>query len=123
MQQPHNEILNIKKQLLLSPLGREHTVTSLFLYITRSSLNAFGTLCRWAGVRGAIPQPIVVITVFAVLVSSRSGQRLFSLILTLLALRMVGEFIHGSLHGNEFWDDEYDSELHEWAKEDFDNSD
>ena len=107
------------KQLLQSPFGRDHTVTSLFLYVARSVLSTFALLCRWAGVRGTIPQPIVVATVFALVVSSRRGQKILALLLSLLALRMVGEFIHGSVHGNEFWDDEYDSITHEWGKEDF----
>ena len=102
------------KQLLLSPFGRGHTVTSLFLYVTRSTLTAFGILCRWAGVRGTIPQPIVVMSVIAVIVSSRRGQRMMLLALTLLAMRLLGEFIHGSIHGNEFWEDEYDSESQNW---------
>ena len=38
--------------------------------------------------------------------------------LTLLAIRMLGEFIHGSVYGNEFWDDEYDARMHEWVAED-----
>ena len=102
------------EQLLLSPFGRHHTVTSLFLYISRSTLTAFSILCRWSGVRGTIPQSVVVLTAFAAVVSSRGGKRMLSLTLTLLAMRLVGEFIHGSLHGNEFWDDEYDNEAHDW---------
>ncbi|KAL7446205.1 hypothetical protein ACHAXH_009381 [Discostella pseudostelligera] len=105
------------EQLLLSPFGRGHTVTSLFLYMSRSVLTAFGILCRWAGVRGTIPQPIVVMSVVAILVSSRRGQRMMSLALTVLAMRLVGEFIHGSLYGNEFWDDEYDINTHNWTEE------
>jgi hypothetical protein len=31
---------------------------------------------------------------------------------------MIGEFIHGWVHGNEFWDDEYDANMHEWVAED-----
>ena len=80
-------------------------MTSLFLYITRSTIAAFSILCRWATVRGSIPQPIVVVLAFATLVSARK-QRILALGLTLLGTRLVGEFIHGSLHGNEFWDDE-----------------
>jgi len=102
------------EQLLLSPFGRHHTVTSLFLYISRSTLTSFSILCRWAGVRGTLPQPVVVLTAFAAVVSSRGGKRMLSLTLTLLAMRLVGEFLHGSLHGNEFWDDEYDKEAHDW---------
>jgi len=102
------------ENIILSPFGHSHTVTSLFLYVARSSLTAFAILCRWAGVRGTIPQPIVVTTVFAILLSARRGQRVVSVALTVLGLRLVGEFIHGSLHGNEFWDDEYDFEEHGW---------
>jgi hypothetical protein len=103
-----------RQQLLLSPFGREHTVTSLFVYASRSALTAFGVLCRWAGVRGTIPQPIVVAAVIAAILSSRGGQRVLSLALSLFAMRLVGEFVHGSLHGNEFWDDEYDYQSHHW---------
>lgn len=85
--------------------------------MSRSVLTAFGILCRWAGVRGTIPQPIVVMSVVAILVSSRRGQRMMSLALTVLAMRLVGEFIHGSLYGNEFWDDEYDINTHNWKEE------
>ena len=102
------------KQLLLSPAGRERTITSLLIFCARTLLSVFGNLCRWAGVRGAIPQPIVVVTVCAVILSSYRQQKVFMMGFTLLAIRMLGEFIHGSVHGNEFWDDEYDTEMHEW---------
>jgi hypothetical protein len=105
------------EQLLLSPFGRENTVTSLFLYCSRSAITAFGSLCRWAGVRGTIPQPIIVLTVIATVLSSRGGSRVMSLVLTVLAMRLVGEFIHGSINGNEFWEDEYDRDSHNWKKE------
>ncbi len=113
----YNNSLDTLEALLRSPLGRRNTVTSLVVFVTRSSLSWFGSLCRWAGVRGTIPQPIVVTTVFAMGISSRRGYRALSLGLTLLALRMVGEFIHGSLHGNEFWEDDYNKETHEWTRE------
>jgi hypothetical protein len=100
--------------MLLSPFGQEHTVTSLFLYVSRSALIAFGILCRWAGVCGTIPQPIVFTSVIATIISSPGGQRVLLLALTLFAMRLVGEFIHRSLNGNEFWDDEYDSQSHDW---------
>ncbi|KAL3816340.1 hypothetical protein ACHAXA_011440 [Cyclostephanos tholiformis] len=92
----------------------EHTVTSLFLYVSRSALTAFGILCRWAGVRGTIPQPIVVTSVIATILSSRGGQKVLSLVLILLAMRLVGEFLHGLYSGNEFWDDEYDFQSRDW---------
>lgn len=113
----YNNSLDTLEALLRSPLGRKNTVTSLVLFITRAFFSFFGSLCRWAGVRGTIPQPIVVTTVFAMGISSRSGYRAFSSGLSLLVLRMIGEFIHGSLHGNEFWEDDYNKETNEWTRE------
>ena len=113
----YNNSLDTLEAILRSPLGRQNTVTSLVLFIARSSLSWFGSLCRWAGVRGTIPQPIVVTAVFAMGVSSRREYRTLSVGLSLLALRMIGEFIHGSLHGNEFWEDNYDEQKHEWTQE------
>ena len=99
--------------MLLSAFGRKYTVTSLVVYLSRLALQALGVLRRWAGVRGTIPQLIVVMSVITMVLSSR-GQRVLSLALILFALRLVGEFIHGSLYGNEFWDDEYDRRTHDW---------
>ncbi|KAL7454820.1 hypothetical protein ACHAWC_009575 [Mediolabrus comicus] len=113
----YNNSLDTLEAILRSPLGRQNTVTSLVAFIARYSLSWFGSLCRWAGVRGTIPQPIVVTAVFAMGISSRRGYRGLSVCLSLLALRMVGESIHGSLHGNEFWEDEYSKESHEWKQE------
>ena len=113
----YNNSLDTLEAILRSPLGRQNTVTSLVAFIARYSLSWFGSLCRWAGVRGTIPQPIVVTAVFAMGISSRRGYRGLSVCLSLLALRLVGEFIHGSLHGNEFWEDEYSKESHEWTRE------
>lgn len=117
LKRKYNNSLDTLEALLRSPLGRQNTVTSLVIFVARSSLSWFGSLCRWAGVRGTIPQPIVVTTVFAMGISSRRGYRTLSLCLSLLALRMVGEFLHGSLHGNEFWEDDYNKETHEWTQE------
>jgi hypothetical protein len=113
----YNNSLDTLEAILRSPLGRQNTVTSLVAFIARYSLSWFGSLCRWAGVRGTIPQPIVVTAVFAMGISSRRGYRGLSVCLSLLALRMVGESIHGSLHGNEFWEDEYSKESREWKQE------
>jgi hypothetical protein len=52
--------------------------------------------------------------VIATIISSCGGQRVLLLGLTLFAMRLVGEFIRGILNGNEFWDDEYDSQSHDW---------
>ena len=54
----------------------------------------------------------------AVILSTKGQQKVLSFGLTLLATRMLGEFIHGSVHGNEFWDDEYDAEMHQWVTDD-----
>lgn len=37
--------------------------------------------------------------------------------LTLLSVRITGEFIYGHVHGNEFCDDENENETHEWVTE------
>ncbi|EJK59226.1 hypothetical protein THAOC_20580 [Thalassiosira oceanica] len=100
--------------LLESPFGRNHTVTSLFVYISRSILTALAVMCRWASVRGSIPQPIVVTTAFAATASARSGNRLLALFLTLLGLRLVGEVLHSGLYGNEYWEDEFDRKGKYW---------
>jgi hypothetical protein len=42
---------------------------------------------------------------------------MMSLAITILVMRLVGEFIHGSLYGNEFWDDEYDFSSRNWKKD------
>ena len=102
------------KEIIQSPFGRNHTVTSLFVYMSRSILTALAVMCRWASVRGSIPQPIVVTTAFAATASARSGNRLLALFLTLLGLRLVGEVLHSGLYGNEYWEDEFDKKGKYW---------
>jgi hypothetical protein len=78
-------------------------------------LTAFGFFCWWAGVRGTIPQPIVITPVIAtILLSAFEGQKVLSLVLILLVTRLVGELMHGIYSGNLFWDDEYDFQSRDW---------
>jgi hypothetical protein len=100
--------------MLLSPYRQEHTVTSHILYVLRSALTAFGILCRRAGIRGTIPQRIVVTLVIATILSAFGGQKVLSLVLILLVTRLVGELMHGIYSGNLFWDDEYDFQSRDW---------
>ena len=67
--------------------------------------------------RGTVPQPIVVAAVLSALVGPGRRNRMASLALTVLMLRLAGEFLHGSLYGNEFWDDEYDPEERTWKND------
>ena len=63
-------------------------------------------MCRWASVRGALPQPFVVFSVVTAALSARR-KRLLAATITLLALRTLGEVLHGYVYGNEDWEDDY----------------
>ncbi|KAL7475649.1 hypothetical protein ACHAW6_001581 [Cyclotella cf. meneghiniana] len=88
-------------------LEEENACSHPFSSISLDPPTVFGTICRWAGVWGTIPQQIVIITVSTMILSGQ--QKLLTVGLTLLAIRMMGEFFHGSVHGNEFWDGKNDS--------------
>jgi hypothetical protein len=79
-----------------------------------TTLTMFSILCRWAGIRGTIPQRIVVTLVIATILSAFGGQKVLSLVLILLVTRLVGELMHGIYSGNLFWDDEYDFQSRDW---------
>ena len=65
-------------------------------------------LCRWASCRGSLPQPMVVLLLFASAVSAPKGRRLFTIAFTTIALRTTAELIHGLKYGpHEDWDDYY----------------
>jgi hypothetical protein len=56
-------------------------------------------------VRGAIPQPIVVIGVISGFISARPGYRLRTVLIALISLRTVGELIHGYAYGDSDWEE------------------
>ena len=61
----------------------------------------FGLACRWASVRGAVPQPIVALVVGSVALSARQ-RRLWWTALTLCVLRAVGEAVTEAQGGSSY---------------------
>eukprot|EP00546_Thalassionema_frauenfeldii_P000192 CAMPEP_0178937126 /NCGR_PEP_ID=MMETSP0786-20121207/25575_1 /TAXON_ID=186022 /ORGANISM="Thalassionema frauenfeldii, Strain CCMP 1798" /LENGTH=480 /DNA_ID=CAMNT_0020615645 /DNA_START=105 /DNA_END=1544 /DNA_ORIENTATION=+ len=60
----------------------------------RGGLLVVNYLCRWASVKGTIPQPVVVLTVLS---AAAQRRKVNTVVGTLLLLRIVGEFLHGSV--------------------------
>ena len=82
--------------------------TSLFRTTFQTTLLVLSYLCRWASCRGSLPQPMVVLLLFASAVSAPKGRRFLTVSLTILALRTTAELIHGLKYGpHEDWDDDY----------------
>ena len=61
---------------------------------------------RWASVRGSIPQPVVVVAAISAGLSARPGRRLRTIVMALLAMRMLGEFVHGYIYEDDDDDDD-----------------
>jgi hypothetical protein len=81
------------------------------LRLFRSLLQSFsvfaGSVGRWASVRGALPQPVVVVGVIAAGLSSRPGRRFRNIVIALVAMRTVGELLHGYAYDDsDFGDDD-----------------
>jgi hypothetical protein len=70
--------------------------------------------CRWASVRGSIPQPLVVMGISTAAICVRR-HRIQAVFLTLIAMRTIGEFIHSQTVGDEGWDqdDQDDGEMND----------
>ena len=80
-------------------------MTTFFNSSLRALLLVSTYICRWASVRGAIPQPIVVIGVISGFISARPGYRLRTVLIALVSLRTVGELIHGYAYGDSDWEE------------------
>lgn len=52
-----------------------------------------------------MPQPIVVMGVTSAFLCARPRKRLWAVSLSLIAMRTVGELIHGYVYGDEDWED------------------
>lgn len=89
-------------------------LTNMISSVVKGGLLVASYLCRWASVKGAIPQPVVVMAVASMLASARPGQRMKMIVFTLLVLRTLGELIHGYVQGDQDWED---SNTYEFAKE------
>mmetsp|Transcript_900 Transcript_900/g.1284 ORF Transcript_900/g.1284 Transcript_900/m.1284 type:complete len:570 (-) Transcript_900:181-1890(-) len=83
-------------------------VTTFFRMVLKSFFLLSSYTCRWASVRGALPQPFVVAGVAAAALSARPRQRLWTVALALVGMRTIGEMLHGYVYGDEGWDDEED---------------
>ena len=89
-------------------LNRDGGGTLLYFFQAafRTFLLLFSILCRWASVRGSIPQPVVVIGVATAGLCARPRHRWRAIALTLVVLRTAGELIHGTIYGNDGWNDD-----------------
>jgi len=94
-------------KLFAQPLG-PNVVTTLLRSAFQLSLASFANVCRWASVRGSLPQPIVVFFVSIALTCAPRGKRILSGGVTLLALRSVAEALHGYIYGDNGWEDDPD---------------
>ena len=83
------------------------SLLKLFKSVFKSLLLIGGSLGRWASVRGALPQPVVVVGVIAAGLSARRHHRLWSMIITLVVMRTLGELIHGYMY-DDFDEDAID---------------
>lgn len=103
--------LPLEQRLMGRTKGDDRMVTTFFNSALKSILLVSTYVCRWASVRGAIPQPIVVIGAASAFLSARPRFRLRALLIALVAFRSVGELIHGYAYGDaDGWEDDYDDE-------------
>lgn len=93
--------------LFSQPIGA-NVITTLLRSGFQLSLALFTNTCRWASVRGSLPQPIVVFFTGTALVLAPKGKRLLTTGLTLFALRALAEALHGYIYGPDGWEDDPD---------------
>ena len=89
--------------------GEPGQLLGLVNMVLRTGLVGVGYACRWASVRGSIPQPLVVMAVSTAALCVRKN-RLLSVFLVLLGLRTFGELIHGYVLGDDGWEYSEDDE-------------
>lgn len=94
-------------ELFSQPLGA-NVITTLLRSGFQLSLALFTNTCRWASVRGSLPQPIVVFFTGTSLVLAPKGKRLVTTAVTLFALRALAEALHGYIYGPDGWEDDPD---------------
>ena len=99
---------NNKKNFLGVNGSGVNICTSLFRTTFQITLLGLSYLCRWASCRGSLPQPMVVLLLFASAVSAPKGRRFLTIAFTTIALRTTAELIHGLKYGpHDDWDDYY----------------
>mmetsp|Transcript_21841 Transcript_21841/g.54008 ORF Transcript_21841/g.54008 Transcript_21841/m.54008 type:complete len:898 (-) Transcript_21841:102-2795(-) len=92
-----------------------------------------GRVSQWASVRGSLPQPVIVVGLLSALLSARPGKRWQTVLFATLALRMMGELLHGYMYddldfeddlsvvnhkddlNSEFGDDDFDMDKYDGA--------
>lgn len=99
------------------PLGA-NVITTLIRSGFQLSLALFTNTCRWASVRGSLPQPIVVFFTGTSLVLAPKGKRFVTTAVTLFALRALAEALHGYIYGRDGWEDDPD---HLFIDEDYED--
>jgi hypothetical protein len=72
-----------------------------------------GSLGRWASVRGSLPQPVIMVSIFSAVLSARPGRRLQTVVLATLVLRMLGEVLHGYADDDLDFEDDRTEEFEE----------
>ncbi len=82
------------------------SLLNLFSSVARSFLIVASYLFRWASVRGALPQSVVVVGVVSAGLCARAKNRLRNMAFTLIALRTLGEVMHGYVYGESDWEDD-----------------
>jgi hypothetical protein len=87
------------------------------LRLTRSVIQSgtilAGSLGRWASVRGSLPQPVIMVSIFSAVLSARPGRRLQTVVLATLVLRMLGEVLHGYADDDLDFEDDRTEEFEE----------
>ena len=84
---------------------RGGSLLHVFQYTFKTTLILGSYVCRWASVRGSLPQPLVVLGVAtAGLCAPRKRWR--AMLLALILLRTAGEVVHSSIYGNDGWEDD-----------------
>ncbi|KAL3941253.1 MAG: hypothetical protein SGBAC_004372 [Bacillariaceae sp.] len=89
-----------------------------------------GRVSQWASVHGSLPQPVIVVGLLSALLSARPGRRLQTVLFVTLALRMMGELLHGYMYDDLDFEDDLSVVSHkdgghksELDGDDFDGSD
>ncbi len=91
----------------LTPRGGDGSLVTIFRTVLQTTLVFASYAFRWASVRGAIPQPVVVLGVSAAGLCVRH-HRIRAMVLALILFRTVGELVHGGLYGQDGWEDDTD---------------
>ena len=104
-------------ELFSQPLGA-NVITTLIRSGFQLSLALFTNTCRWASVRGSLPQPIVVFFTGTSLVLAPKGKRFVTTAVTLFVLRALAEALHGYIYGPDGWEDDPD---HLFIDDDYEN--